>query len=88
MINCPINKNLLQKKNTGVTEFLSKKCKIKDESEVMMIKTSSFAVCPITTHLELRNVSKKIKSKMIITKVKTVNKSLKNYLKKNLKSES
>ena len=36
----------------------------------MMIKTSSFAVCPITTHLDLKNVSKKIKSKMIIIKVK------------------
>ena len=85
MINCPINKNLLQKENTGVTEFLSKKCKLKDKSEVMMIKTNNFAVCPITTHLELRNVSKKIKSKMIITKVKTVNKSLKNFYKKNPK---
>ena len=29
LINCPISKNLLQKKNYGVTEFLAEKCKLK-----------------------------------------------------------
>jgi len=85
MINCPINKDLLKKKNIGVTEFLSKKCKLKNDSEVMMIKTRNFAVCPITTHIELRNVSKKIKSKMILIKVKTIQKSFKNLYKKSPK---
>ena len=49
IINCPINKKLLQKIK-GVTEFLASKCKLKDHSEVMLIKGENFSVCPITTH--------------------------------------
>ena len=37
IINCPLNKKLL-KTNLGVTEYLASKCKIKDNSEVMLIK--------------------------------------------------
>ena len=37
-INCPINKKLLLRKNVGVTEVLSKKCNVKNNSEVMLIK--------------------------------------------------
>ena len=29
IINCPLNKSLLNRKNIGVTEFLASKCKIK-----------------------------------------------------------
>lgn len=74
MINCPISKNLLKKDKIGVTELLSKKCKIKKNSEVMMIRSDNFSVCPITTHMDLKDVSKNIKSKKIILKVKTINK--------------
>tara|TARA_B100001057_G_scaffold496277_1_gene597316 strand:- start:5285 stop:6259 length:975 start_codon:yes stop_codon:yes gene_type:complete len=74
LINCPINKNLLLKKNTGITEFLASKCKLKDNSEVMMIKSKNFSVCPITTHLNLKDISKNIKKKLIITKIKTIKK--------------
>tara|TARA_B100001057_G_scaffold335977_1_gene336733 strand:+ start:6864 stop:7826 length:963 start_codon:yes stop_codon:yes gene_type:complete len=74
LINCPINKYLLKKKNIGVTEFLANKCKLRDSSEVMMIKNKNFAVCPITTHLDLKNVSKNINKKKIISKVKTIGK--------------
>ena len=77
LINCPINKYLLQKKNIGVTEFLANKCKLRDSSEVMMIKNKNFAVCPITTHLDLKNVSKNINKKKIIIKVKTIGKYFK-----------
>ncbi len=72
IINCAISKDLLVKKNIGVTEFLSKKCKILNNSEVMMIKNKRLAVCPITTHINLKNVSKKIKSKLLILKIKTI----------------
>ena len=73
-INCAINKRLFKKKNIGVTEFLAKKCKINKNSEVMMIRNKYFAVCPITTHLDLKNVSKEIKTKKIISKIKTIQK--------------
>ena len=58
LINCPINKKLLGTKNIGVTEYLANKCKIKNKSEVMLIKNKNFAVSPITTHLDLKDVSK------------------------------
>ena len=81
LINCAIDKNLLPNK-TGVTEYLADKCKVSDKSEVMMIKGQNFSVCPITTHIEIKQVSKKIKSKTIITKVKTIQKFFKEYFKK------
>tara|TARA_E500000178_G_scaffold342938_1_gene388913 strand:+ start:7412 stop:8386 length:975 start_codon:yes stop_codon:yes gene_type:complete len=82
MINCPISKNLLNKEKTGVTELLSEKCKIKKDTEVMMIKSDNFSVCPITTHIDLKDVSKNIKTKKIILKVKTINIYFNKILKK------
>tara|TARA_X000000950_G_C13809980_1_gene617194 strand:+ start:52 stop:1011 length:960 start_codon:yes stop_codon:yes gene_type:complete len=73
-INCPVNKKVLFKKNIGVTEFIAKKCKLKNNSEVMMIKSKSFAVSPITTHIDLKDVPKYIKSKTIVVKIKTIQK--------------
>jgi 4-hydroxy-L-threonine phosphate dehydrogenase PdxA len=72
IINCPINKNLLKNK-MGVTEYLANKCKIKDNTEVMLIRNKSLSVAPITTHLDIKQVSKKIKVLTIIKKVKTIN---------------
>ena len=73
LINCAIDKRLLGK-NLGVTEFLANKCKITNNSEVMMIRNNKFSVCPITTHINLKNVSAYIKSKKIIIKINTVQK--------------
>lgn len=72
MVNCAIDKNLLKKKNFGVTEFLASKCKLKKDAEVMMIYNKNLSVSPITTHLNLRDVAKKIKKKLIIQKLKTI----------------
>ena len=72
-INFPINKKLLKKNNIGVTEFLAKKCKIKDNSEVMLISNNNLKVSPITTHIDIKKVSRKINSKLIINKVKKIN---------------
>ncbi len=82
LINCPINKNLLRKKNIGVTEILAKKCDIKNNSEVMLIKNKKFAVSPITTHIDIKNVSKTIKSQIIINKILTIHKFYLKYFKK------
>lgn len=74
LINCAINKNLLNKRKFGVTELLAKKCKIQNNSEVMLIKNKKFSVCPLTTHIDLKDVSKKIKTKFIVTKIQTIQK--------------
>ena len=60
IINCPIDKKLLNKKNYGVTEFLASMCNIKDKSEVMLIGNKKLLVCPITTHVDIKNISKKL----------------------------
>ncbi len=81
VINCPIDKTLLKKNMTGVTEYLAKKCKIKDNSEVMLLKGKKISISPITTHINLNQVSKNIKSHKIINKITTIN----NWFKKKLK---
>ena len=58
LINCPINKKLLNKsKKIGVTEFLASKNKINKGSEVMFIHNKKLSVVPITTHINIKNVS-------------------------------
>ena len=82
VINCPINKNHI-KNFSGATEFFAKKCSVKRNSEVMLIKSKNYAVSPITTHIEIKNVSKNIKLKFIINKVKTIF----NWYRKNLRKK-
>ena len=72
IINCAINKNLLNRNNTGVTEFLAAKCNVKNNSEVMLIANEELSVSPITTHINIKQVSSQIKSISIINKVKTI----------------
>ncbi len=72
IINCPINKELLKKK-IGVTEYLSLKSKIKDNNVAMLIKNEKLAVCPITTHVDIKNISKKINQEKIIQKISSIN---------------
>ena len=71
-INCPINKSILPKEN-GVTEYLAKKCKIKKDTEVMLIKSKNFSVVPLTTHINISQVSKKITANLIKKKINTYN---------------
>ena len=85
LINCAISKKLLSKSNIGVTEFLAKKCGLRNNSEVMMIRNNKFSVCPITTHIDIKDITKSIKTQKIIIKVETIQKILKDYLKENLK---
>ncbi len=73
IINCPINKRLLNKSKIGVTEYLAEKCKINDRSEVMLISNSKLSVCPITTHVDVSQVSKYINKNLIIKKVSRIN---------------
>jgi 4-hydroxythreonine-4-phosphate dehydrogenase len=72
LINCAINKKLLVKKNIGVTEYLASKCDVKNNSEVMLIRNKKISVSPITTHIDLKDVSKNINKEIIIKKIKTI----------------
>ena len=72
-VNCPISKeSLFKNKHQGVTEFLSKKVD-KKNNEVMLIYNKSLSVSPITTHIPLSQVNKKISQYNIIKKVKIIN---------------
>ncbi len=82
IINCPIDKKLLRRDNIGVTEILASKCKIKDNSDVMLIWNKNFSVSPITKHIDIRNVSKNLKSQIIINKIITINNCFRRIFKK------
>lgn len=79
IINCPINKIHL-KKFTGATEFFAKKCLIDNNSEVMLIKSKKLAVTPITTHIDIKKVSRSINKDLIINKIKTIDNWYKSFL--------
>ena len=82
-INCPISKEYLFKnKHQGVTEFLSKKLNKKNNNEVMLIYNKKLSVSPITTHIPLSQVSKKINQYKIVEKVKIINNFYKKFLNK------
>ena len=68
LINGPISKKkFLNKKYLGITEFISKEFLIKKNA--MLIYNKKLSVCPVTTHLPLKLVSKHINQKIIIEKV-------------------
>ena len=72
-INGPINKKkFLKKKYLGITEYISKKFKINNYA--MLIYNKNLSVCPITTHEPLKNVAKQINQKLVIEKIKLLNK--------------
>ena len=61
-INGPISKaQFLNKKFLGITEYISKKFNIKKIA--MLIYNNDLSVCPLTTHLPIKLVSKKINQK-------------------------
>ena len=72
-INLPINKEIIFKnKNFGMTEYLAQKNKV-NNTEVMMIYNKSFSVVPVTTHINIKDVSKALKKSLIEKKIKTTN---------------
>ena len=72
-VNCPISKeSLFKDKHQGVTEFLSKKVG-KKGNEVMLIYNKKLSVSPVTTHIPLSQVVKKINQNKIVKKVKIIN---------------
>jgi 4-hydroxythreonine-4-phosphate dehydrogenase len=73
-INAPIDKKIFNKKYLGVTEYLASINNIKNK-EVMMIYNKKLSVVPLTTHLEIKYITDKIKYNLIKTKILTLNNS-------------
>ena len=71
-LNGPISKKFfLKKKFSGITEYLAKKTNTKNVA--MIIYNKSLSVSPITTHLPIKFINKKITKLEIINKIKTIN---------------
>ena len=72
-INGPVSKKyFLRGKSLGITEYLAKKTKKKDVA--MLIFNKNLSVSPLTTHLALKDVHKKITKQKIYTQVNLINK--------------
>ena len=72
-INGPVSKkNFLKGKTLGITEYLAKKEK-KSNKVAMLIFNKDLSVSPLTTHLALKNVHKKISKQKIYTQVNLIN---------------
>ena len=83
LINCPVNKKLIKKRKIlGVTEFLAQKNPTNNRSEVMMLYNKKLSVVPLTTHIDLKNVSRKINKNLIESKIKTLDKYYKKIFNK------
>ncbi len=79
-INGPINKNdFLKKKFPGITEYISKK--FNKSKTAMLIYNKDLSVCPITTHLPIKMVPRKITKKIIFEKVQLID----DFFKKNFR---
>ena len=71
-INGPISKKqFLKNKFLGITEYISEK--FQANNTCMLIYNDTLSVCPITTHLPLKLVSKKINKKIILKNISLVN---------------
>ena len=79
LINGPINKTkTLKKKYLGITEYVAKQ--FNQKKFAMLIYNKKLAVCPVTTHLPIKLVAKKISKKNIREKIIVVNDFYKKYL--------
>ena len=83
-INGPISKKtFLKKKFNGITEYLASKTDTKKFA--MIIYNKNFSVCPLTTHLPIKYVSKKISKLEIINKVRLIDKFWSDKFRKKVK---
>ena len=80
LINGPVDKKIfLKNKFLGVTEYVSNKFNKKKTG--MLIYNKQLSVCPVTTHLPLKNVSRSINRSIIHDKINLVNNFYLKYLK-------
>ena len=77
-INGPISKKtFLKKKFYGITEYLAQETNSKNIA--MIIYNKSLSVCPLTTHLPVKYIAKKITKSAIINKVYIINSFWREY---------
>ena len=85
LINGPISKSHFKIKNLiGITEYLAN-LNNKRSKEVMLIYNKYLSVSPLTTHISLKEINKKISKKKIINNIKIINNFYKNKLKRSIK---
>lgn len=81
-INCAVNKKkIFKSKYNGMTEYLAKKNKL-NNSEVMLIFNKKLSVVPLTTHISLKNVPKKVNKIIIEKKILILNSFFKRFNKR------
>ena len=79
LINGPVSKKyFLKKRFLGITEYLAFRTKTKNFA--MLIYNKDLSVCPLTTHLPLKRVSRYIDKKIIKKKIKLLDEFFKKYL--------
>ena len=79
LINGPISKStFLKGKYNGITEYLA--YKTRSLNEVMLIFNKELSVSPVTTHIPINKVTEKIKKKIIVNKINSINKFYKKFL--------
>ena len=82
LLNGPISKKKFLKKSfSGITEYL--KYKTSSANVAMIIYNKELSVSPITTHIPIKFVNKKITRKIIKDKISLINMFYKKFLKKN-----
>ena len=71
MINGPISKKkFLRNKFLGITEYIS--YKFNKKKTCMLIYNKKLSVCPITTHLPVKEITKNINKKIVFEKIKLI----------------
>ena len=79
LINGPISKTtFLKGKYNGITEYLA--FKTGSKNEVMLIFNKQLSVSPITTHIPINQVERKVKKKIIVNNVKSISEFYKKFL--------
>ena len=81
LINLPLNKKkFFGSTYPGVTEYIAKKFN-RSNLETMLLYNSNFSVSPLTTHCEIKNISKKISIKKILVNFDNIYTFYKKFLK-------
>ena len=85
LINMPLNKKkYLNNRYFGFTEFFSKKIDNKN-NENMLLFNNNFSVCPLTTHIQIKDIDKKITHYKIKNALNNIINFYKKIIKKKIK---
>ena len=83
LINGPVSKKtFLKKRFYGITEYLSNKTN--SNNEIMLIYNKKLSVSPLTTHIPIKYVNKKINKKKIVNNILSIKKFYNKILKEKM----